>query len=282
MVEWAKPSTASKLQLCYQLCYYKIQEKVGLHSHTFKFTIIVPLKHTKWWIWCPISFRNVLSKTFQWAPHLWLSCKPFWSHPRTTRSKSGLLSSPDTILTTVESLLNGRILWAGHQIRVTFWTNKNTYAGLTSRFQPFFVGITSCCSLYWLRGKHPFTLFSVPTVTVSPTTLIYLATIAFVTAVFFTLYRTIPACRRSFIYLWCTVKHERSSLNHLWVSILIKYLFWLFINNLVSFEPIGGLFCGWTRFPLQAKAKSCLSLWWEWNFFQFCGTNQHLCIFVFE
>lgn len=70
-----------------------------------------------------------------------------------------------------------------------------------------FMGITSCCSLYWLRGKRRGSqwvipsMFSVPTVTLAPTTLIYLATIAFVTTVFFTLYCTIPACRRSFIYL---------------------------------------------------------------------------------
>lgn len=53
------------LPLCYQLCYYRIQDEVGSRSH--KFAVIVPFKHTKGWIWlvlCPFlsqecSIQNI-------------------------------------------------------------------------------------------------------------------------------------------------------------------------------------------------------------------------------
>lgn len=37
MVEWVKPSTPSKVRLCYQVCYYSTQEQVSFHVERLTF-----------------------------------------------------------------------------------------------------------------------------------------------------------------------------------------------------------------------------------------------------
>lgn len=193
MVEWTNPSTALKVRLYYQVCYYRTQDQVSFIQEVFPVLPSLHTSHYKPSIWFPF-FRNLLScKTFQRALSPWASWDLPLSRPSITRSRSGRWSS---LSATRESPLSGAILWSGSHIRVLYSSTVLFY---------FFLE----CPVYSRSNKVIILIISIIinpvfcplTATWSITTLIYIAISVCVVAVFLTLYCTVPACQRYFSYV---------------------------------------------------------------------------------
>lgn len=145
----------------------------------------------------PRSART--SRTSRKAPCLGTSCKPLWSRPRSTRSRSGHSSSPKTGPSTGGSRRNCLFLPRGPRMKVPSPSRTLLYSYLLRLLGP--TSLPECCVP--------------PAAAWSPNTLIYCFIAMFVATVFYTIYCAVTACQRFVLYSFLTWRFRPRVINGL-------------------------------------------------------------------